>query len=274
VIEHEGQNELLDKAESVEIAEAANLIEQNLLVSTKKIERLYARQRLGHERFSEIEAFVAADNVLNSPVCLYGRRQSFLIVVLSREHNPSIQSVTSKHCGTAALQLESCAATAGQTMLVRPKKLTQRPTGSEAVLAKMSEALFVDTLRRYLAGLPKEEVGWLAAARDLIIGRSLMLLHSQTAHPWTIAELAKQVGSSRSGLMERFTRYLAEPPMSYLIRWRLQLAARALGSTSRGVADIAEEVGYEAEAAFNRAFKREFGSPPARYRREQRAARI
>jgi transcriptional regulator GlxA family with amidase domain len=140
-------------------------------------------------------------------------------------------------------------------MLVRPKKLT-------AVLAKMSEALFVDTLRRYLAGLPKEEVGWLAAARDPIIGRSLMLLHSRTAHPWTLAELAKEVGSSRSALVERFTRYLAEPPMAYLIRWRLQLAARALGSTSRGVADIAEEVGYESEAAFNRAFKREFGSHP------------
>jgi len=144
--------------------------------------------------------------------------------------------------------------------------------GSEAVPAKMSEALFVDTLRRYLAGLPKQEVGWLAAARDPIIRKSLMLLHSRTAHPWTLAELAKQVGSSRSALVERFTRYLAESPIAYLMRWRLQLAARALGSTSRGVADIAEEVGYESEAAFNRAFKREFGSPPARCRREQRAA--
>jgi AraC-like DNA-binding protein len=151
------------------------------------------------------------------------------------------------------------------------EEATSGRVGSEAVLAKMSEALFVDTLRRYLAGLPKQEVGWLAAARDPVIGRSLMLLHSRTSHPWTIAELAKEVGSSRSALVERFTRYLSEPPMAYLIRWRLQLAARALGSTSRGVADIAEEVGYESEAAFNRAFKREFGSPPARYRREQRA---
>jgi AraC-like DNA-binding protein len=139
--------------------------------------------------------------------------------------------------------------------------------GSEAVLAKMSEALFVDTLRRYFAGLPEQEVGWLAAARDPIIGKSLMLMHSRTAHPWTIAELATEVGSSRSALVERFTRYLAEPPMAYLIRWRLQLAARALGSTSRGVADIAEEVGYESEAAFNRAFKRATGSPPAAWRK-------
>jgi AraC-like DNA-binding protein len=146
--------------------------------------------------------------------------------------------------------------------------------GTEAVLAKMSEVLFVDTLRRYFAGLPEQEVGWLAAARDPIIGKSLTLLHSRTAHPWTIAELATEVGSSRSAFVERFTRYLAEPPIAYLMRWRLQLAARALGSTSRGVADIAEEVGYESEAAFNRAFKREFGSPPARYRRDQRAAKV
>lgn len=154
------------------------------------------------------------------------------------------------------------------------EEATSGRAGSEAVLAKVSEALFVDTLRRYLTGLPEQEVGWLAAARDPIIGKSLMLLHSRIAHPWTLAELAKGVGSSRSGLVERFTRYLNEPPMAYLIRWRLQLAARALCSTSRGVAEIAEQVGYESEAAFNRAFKREFGSPPARYRREQRAAKI
>jgi AraC-like DNA-binding protein len=142
--------------------------------------------------------------------------------------------------------------------------------GSEAVLAKMSEALFVDTLRRYLAGLPEHEIGWLAAARDPIIGKSLMLLHSRAQHPWTIAELAKEVGLSRSALVERFTRFLSEPPMAYLMRWRLQLAARALSSTSRGVADIGEDVGYESEAAFNRAFKRQFGLPPARYRIENR----
>jgi transcriptional regulator GlxA family with amidase domain len=75
---------------------------------------------------------------------------------------------------------------------------------------------------------------------------------------------------SRSTLSERFTRYLSEPPMTYLTRWRLQLAARSLTRTPRGVADIACEVGYESEAAFNRAFKREFGLPPARSRHNQR----
>jgi AraC-like DNA-binding protein len=144
--------------------------------------------------------------------------------------------------------------------------------GSEAMLAKLSEALFVDTLRRYIAGLPEQEVGWLAAVRDPIVGKSLTLFHARAQHRWTIAELAKEVGLSRSALVERFTRYLSEPPMAYLMRWRLQLAARALAATPRGVAEIASDVGYESEAAFNRAFKREFGLPPARYRREHRSA--
>ena len=159
------------------------------------------------------------------------------------------------------------------TLLHLVDEAASENAGSEAVLAKLSEALFVDTLRRYLAGLPEQEVGWLAAARDPIVGKSLMLLHSRSPYPWTIAELAKEVGLSRSSLVERFTRYLSEPPMAYLIRWRLKLAARALASTSRGVAEIAEDVGYESEAAFNRAFKREFGLPPARYRNEHRTAR-
>jgi transcriptional regulator GlxA family with amidase domain len=143
--------------------------------------------------------------------------------------------------------------------------------GSEAILAKLSEALFVDTLRRYIAKLPEQETGWLAGARDPVVGKSLTLLHRKAEHPWTIALLAREVGLSRPALVERFTRYLSEPPMAYLMRWRLQLAARALAATSRGVAEIAADVGYESEAAFNRAFKRQFGTPPARYRRENKA---
>jgi len=132
--------------------------------------------------------------------------------------------------------------------------------------------LFVDTLRRYVAGLPEQQTGWLTAARDPIVGKSLGLLHSRIAHPWTISELADEVGLSRSALVERFTRYLSEPPMTYLTRWRLELAARSLERTSRGVVDIAADVGYESEAAFNRAFKREFGQPPGRYRSEHKSS--
>ena len=144
--------------------------------------------------------------------------------------------------------------------------------GTEAMLAKLSEALFVDTLRRYVASLPEQQMGWLAGTRDPIVGKSLGLLHSRVAHPWTIADLADEVGISRSALIERFTRYLSEPPMSYLTRWRLQLAARSLERTSRSVAEIAADIGYESEAAFNRAFKREFGQPPGRYRSDHRSS--
>jgi AraC-like DNA-binding protein len=143
--------------------------------------------------------------------------------------------------------------------------------GSEAMLAKVSEALFVDMLRRYLATLPEHATGWLAGARDPVVSRSLAIMHARVDHPWTIAELAQAVGVSRTALVDRFAKYLSEPPMAYLTRWRLQLAAQALTKTARGVADIAAEVGYESEAAFNRAFKRLFGVPPARYRREHRS---
>ena len=150
------------------------------------------------------------------------------------------------------------------------EEAASKRVGSEAMLAKLSEALFIDTLRRYVSGLSEQQTGWLAGTRDPIVGKSLALLHSRVAHQWTIASLAEEVGISRSALVERFTRYLSEPPIAYLTRWRLQMAARSLEKTSRGVAEIAADVGYESEAAFNRAFKREFGQPPGRYRSDRK----
>jgi len=145
--------------------------------------------------------------------------------------------------------------------------------GGEAVLAKLSEVLFVETLRAYIAHLPAEQTGWLAGARDSEVGKTLALMHRNPAQPWTIASLAKEAGLSRSALAERFRHYLNEPPMAYLTRWRLQLGAQMLASTSYSVSQIASEVGYESEAAFNRAFKRENTIPPARFRSQSRSAR-
>ena len=145
--------------------------------------------------------------------------------------------------------------------------------GGEAVLAKLSEALFVETLRRYIALLPEQQTGWLAGARDPEVGNALALMHRNPARPWTIADLARETGISRSVLAERFRHYLGEPPMSYLTRWRLQLGAHMLKSSSSSVLQIAAEVGYESEAAFNRAFKREFGLPPARFRKQSKSSR-
>jgi AraC-like DNA-binding protein len=157
-----------------------------------------------------------------------------------------------------------------QSILHLLEEAASNRAGSDAMLAKLSEALFVDTLRRYVTCLPDQTTGWLAGARDGAVGKSLALLHRRPEHPWTLAELATEVGVSRSSLVGRFTRYLAEPPMAYLTGWRLRLAAQALTSSSKGVADIAAAVGYESEAAFNRAFKRAFGLPPARYRHRSR----
>ena len=152
-------------------------------------------------------------------------------------------------------------------------QLHTQAAGSEAVLAKLSEVLFIETLRAYIAQLPPEQTGWLAGARDAEVGRTLALMHHNPSHPWTIASLAREAGVSRSVLAERFRHYLGEPPMSYLTRWRLQLGAQMLGSTNYSVAQIAAEVGYESEAAFNRAFKREHGVPPARFRSNSRSNR-
>jgi AraC-like DNA-binding protein len=142
--------------------------------------------------------------------------------------------------------------------------------GRSVLLSKASEALFIETLRRYTEQLPPEQVGWLAGARDPIVGGALALLHRRPFHGWTLDALVLELGTSRSVLTERFSRYLGEPPLTYLVRWRLQLASRLLETSRRKtIMQVASEVGYESEAAFNRAFKREFGTPPARYRKQR-----
>ena len=143
--------------------------------------------------------------------------------------------------------------------------------GDETFLAKLSEVLFVETLRRYIALLPGEQTGWLAGIRDPEVGKALALLHRKPAYPWTIAALTNEVGISRTVLAERFRRYLSETPMAYLARWRLQLGAQLLKSTNSSAAQIAADVGYESEPSFNRAFKREFGLPPARFRSKSKS---
>jgi AraC-like DNA-binding protein len=144
---------------------------------------------------------------------------------------------------------------------------------SDAILARLAEVLFAEALQRYVTQLPPGRTGWLAGAGDQAVGQSLAALHRRPAHPWTLDELAQEAGVSRSVLTERFARYLGQSPMAYLADWRLELAAEALRMTSRSVLQIAAEVGYESEAAFNRAFKRRFGKPPAQYRRAVREQR-
>ena len=138
--------------------------------------------------------------------------------------------------------------------------------GGECVRLRLSELMFVEVVRRYLAALPVEQTGWLAGLRDRTVGRALALLHERPGEPWTLEKLAKDVGLSRSSLAARFTHFVGDPPMHYLARWRMQVAARLLADGDAKVSAVADQVGYDSEAAFSRAFKKLVGVSPAAWR--------
>jgi AraC-like DNA-binding protein len=142
--------------------------------------------------------------------------------------------------------------------------------GSRSVLLRIAELVFVEVLRSYLTTASEDSASWLRGLRDPVVGRALARLHAQPARAWTLPELAREVGASRSVLAERFTYFVGHPPMLYLTRWRMQLAASRLAATSASVSAIASEVGYESEAAFCRAFKKVTGLTPAAWRSRQR----
>jgi AraC-like DNA-binding protein len=139
-------------------------------------------------------------------------------------------------------------------------------TGSLALVAQLAECLFMEAVRRYVDSAPPTRSGWLAGFSDPVVGRALTLLHARRDREWTVEELAKETGLSRSAFADRFTRMMGEPPMRYLSKQRLRFAAQRLRTSHEPVARIALEAGYESEAAFNRAFKRELGLPPAAWR--------
>jgi AraC-like DNA-binding protein len=145
--------------------------------------------------------------------------------------------------------------------------------GRDNILARMSELMFVEAIRRYLETLPPAQTGWLAGLRDQIVGQALAALHGEPAAAWTVESLAHAVGASRSVLADRFTELVGQPPMQYLALWRMQLASRLL-LEGEGVAQVASEVGYESEAAFSRAFKKLVGDAPATWRRSNLAPRV
>jgi AraC-like DNA-binding protein len=147
------------------------------------------------------------------------------------------------------------------------EELAARRAGSATVLTKLSELLFVEAVRRHVETLPSEQTGWLTGLRDRFVGQTLALIHAAPSKAWTVDDLAREVGLSRSALADRFTRLIGEPPMRYLARWRLQVAAHRLRHSDLPMARIAEAIGYESEAAFNRAFKKAYGVPPATWRR-------
>jgi AraC-like DNA-binding protein len=145
-------------------------------------------------------------------------------------------------------------------------QISARQPGAETVLAKLSELLFVEALRTYVDGLPPEQTGWLAGLKDPFVSRALAYMHEDVARAWTVDDLGRAVGLSRSALAQRFADVIGETPIKYLARWRLQVAAHTLRTSEAPIARVAEQVGYT-EFAFNRAFKREFGQAPAAWRK-------
>jgi len=138
--------------------------------------------------------------------------------------------------------------------------------GTQMMLGRMMELLFIEVLRRHVSRLPAGSKGWFAALNDSIVGRALALVHADPARKWTAEDLAREAGSSRTVLAERFNALLGRPPIDYVTSWRIQLASNRLRNRGDSIAGIAADVGYESEAAFNRAFKRETGLTPGRWR--------
>jgi AraC-like DNA-binding protein len=147
----------------------------------------------------------------------------------------------------------------------------ERP-GGETILAKLSELMLVQAIRMHIEALPAESGGWLGGLRDPLVGRVLGQIHADPARDWSLVSLARAAGLSRSVMAERFTRLVGLPPMTYLARWRMQLAAHALERPGAAIANVAADVGYQSEAAFNRAFKKIVGSPPGLWRRSRQDA--
>ena len=146
----------------------------------------------------------------------------------------------------------------------RPERAAK--PGMQAVLCKLSELLFVEAVRSHLDALQESSGGWLAGLKDRYVSVALALIHGEPARPWTLDQLAAGSGTSRSTLAERFVRIMGQAPMQYLWQWRLHLAADAVASSDRGMKKIARDAGFGSIAAFGRAFKREFGVSPARWR--------
>ena len=140
--------------------------------------------------------------------------------------------------------------------------------GSATVIAKLSELLFVEAVSQFVASLPAERRGWLAGLRDPQVGRALALLHARPTEAWTAEALALEVGMSRSAFAERFSSLVGQPPMQYLTLWRMHVAAQHLREGRGSVAQIGFAIGYESEAAFSRAFKRQFGTSPGTWRKQ------
>ncbi len=189
-----------------------------------------------------------------------------------RPYNPLLAALPAVMHVSAAGR-ESPARWLGSLMSTASTESRSARPGGENVLARLSELMFVETIRQHLAALQPAETGWLAGLRDPIVGHALAVLHGEPEAEWTVDRLARTVAISRSVLAERFTDMVGQPPMQYLALWRMQLAARMLAD-GQTITAAALGVGYESEAAFSRAFKKLVGEPPGKWRKKKTPASV
>jgi AraC family transcriptional regulator, alkane utilization regulator len=189
-----------------------------------------------------------------------------MLLVRSRDNYSAIEAVDA--CGSRPTVVPQGSSTwLGTTLKFTINEAKAARPGNAAMLGRLTELMFVEILREYMQRLPDNEGGWLAGVNDAHVGKALRLLHADPQRSWTVEELAREVAVSRSVLAQRFTELVGEAPMRYLANWRMQLAKQMMREGARNIQDVATRVGYDSEAAFNRAFKRATGSPPATWRK-------
>jgi AraC family transcriptional regulator, alkane utilization regulator len=154
---------------------------------------------------------------------------------------------------------------------IQQETATARP-GQQAILNRLGDILFMECLRDHVSALPERSGNWLSALKDRALSAALASMHQNPAHNWSVPELAQQACLSRSAFAERFGQVLGEPPLTYLTRHRMRLAARHLVSSTLPVSRVATQVGYASEAAFSQAFKREYGLSPSAWRQQKAKA--
>ncbi len=179
--------------------------------------------------------------------------------------NPIISALPSALC--LDVRNSSSADWIRNTFQYAAEQIAAGHLGSDAIMSKLSELLFVEAIQRYVETAESTGTGWLSALRDPFVSRALALLHARIEEPWTVDRLGREIGLSRSALAGRFNEVLGLPPMQYLTNWRIHVAARKLLDSNRPISQIAQEVGYDSEASFARAFKRVMQASPGAWRR-------
>jgi AraC-like DNA-binding protein len=189
-----------------------------------------------------------------------------MLLVRSRDDYSAIEAVDEKGSRPTVVP-QGSSNWLGTTLKFTVNEARAARPGNVAMLGRLTELMFVEILREYMQRLPANESGWFAAVKDAHVGKALRLMHADPVRDWTVDELAREVALSRSVLAARFVDLVGEAPMRYLANWRMQLAKQMMREGTGNIQDVATRVGYESEAAFNRAFKRATGSPPAAWRK-------